>query len=64
MDPLLATFLDYCNLSPTQINPNIFRIVMGVVELNHRLGLDLTVHNIIATYTLYSSKNEAYSLRL
>ena len=36
---------------------------MGVVELNRRLGLDLTVHDIIATYILYTSSNEAYSLR-
>ena len=63
MDPLLANFLDYFNLSPTQINPNIFRIVMGMVELNRRLGLDLTIHDIIATYTLRTSQNEAYSLR-
>uniref|UniRef100_A0A2N9HJX4 Uncharacterized protein n=1 Tax=Fagus sylvatica TaxID=28930 RepID=A0A2N9HJX4_FAGSY len=34
MDPLLVDFLNYFNLSPTQISPNIFRIVMGVVELN------------------------------
>jgi hypothetical protein len=63
MDPLLTSFLDYFNLSPLQINPNIFRIVMGVVELNRRLGLDLPVHDIIATYTLYTSSKEAYSLR-
>ena len=34
MDPLLADFLDYFNLCPNQISPNIFRIVMGMVELN------------------------------
>lgn len=63
MDPLLAHFLDYFNLSLTQISPNIFTIVMGVVELNRRLGLDLTMHDIIATYTLRTSQSEAYSLR-
>ena len=63
LDPLLTNFLDYFNLFPFQINSNIFRIVMGVVELNRRLGLDLTVHDIIATYTLYTSSKEAYSLR-
>jgi hypothetical protein len=63
MDSLLAHFLDYFNLSPTQISPNIFRIVMCVVELNRRLGLDLTVHDIIAIYTLCTSQSEAYSLR-
>uniref|UniRef100_A0A2N9ENV8 Uncharacterized protein n=1 Tax=Fagus sylvatica TaxID=28930 RepID=A0A2N9ENV8_FAGSY len=64
LNPLLTNFLDYFNLSPTQINPNIFRIIMGVVKLNCRLGLDLTVHDIIATYSLRTSGHEAYSLRL
>ena len=63
MDPLLTNFLDYFNLCPNQISPNIFRIVMGVVELNRRLGLDLTVHDIIATYSLRTTQHEAYSLR-
>ena len=63
LDLLLSNFLDYFNLSPTQINPNIFRIIMGVVKLNRWLGLDLTVHDIIATYTFRASGHEAYSLR-
>ena len=29
IDLLLADFLNYFSLSPTQVNPNIFRIVMG-----------------------------------
>uniref|UniRef100_A0A2N9FJ33 Uncharacterized protein n=1 Tax=Fagus sylvatica TaxID=28930 RepID=A0A2N9FJ33_FAGSY len=48
MDPLLADFLDYFRISPSQISPNIFRIVNGVAELNRRLGFNLTVHDIIA----------------
>jgi hypothetical protein len=52
IDPLLADFLDYFRISPTQISPNIFRIVNGVAELNRRLGFNLTVHDIIATYFL------------
>ena len=63
IDPLIADFLDYFHLSPSQISPNIFRIVMGVVELNRRLGLNLIVHDIIATYTLRTTQHEAYSLR-
>lgn len=38
-------------------------IVMGVVELNWHLGLSLTIYDIVATYILYNTKNEAYSLR-
>ncbi len=63
IDPLLADFLDYFRISPTQVSPNIFRIVMGVVELNCRLGLSLTVHDIIATYSLRTTQHEAFSLR-
>ncbi len=60
MDPLLVNFLNYFNLSPSQVSPNIFGIVIGVVELNRRLGLELTTYDIVATY---STKHEAYSLR-
>uniref|UniRef100_A0A2N9HC16 Uncharacterized protein n=1 Tax=Fagus sylvatica TaxID=28930 RepID=A0A2N9HC16_FAGSY len=64
MDPLLADFLDYLRLSPSQVNPNVFRIVMGTVELNRRLGLELGIHDILRTYILHhNTKTEAYSLR-
>uniref|UniRef100_A0A2N9GIP4 Transposase (putative) gypsy type domain-containing protein n=1 Tax=Fagus sylvatica TaxID=28930 RepID=A0A2N9GIP4_FAGSY len=63
IDPLLADFLDHFRISPTQINPNIFRIVNGVAELNRRLGFNLTVHDIIATYFLRTTQHEAFSLR-
>uniref|UniRef100_A0A2N9G9I8 Aminotransferase-like plant mobile domain-containing protein n=1 Tax=Fagus sylvatica TaxID=28930 RepID=A0A2N9G9I8_FAGSY len=39
IDPLLADFLDFFRISPTQVSPNIFRIVMGVVELNPPVSL-------------------------
>ena len=63
IDPLLADFLAYFHISPTQISPNIFRIVNGVAELNRRLGFNLTVHDIIATYFLRTTQHEAFSLR-
>uniref|UniRef100_A0A2N9G0U2 Uncharacterized protein n=1 Tax=Fagus sylvatica TaxID=28930 RepID=A0A2N9G0U2_FAGSY len=64
MDPLLADFLSYFSLSPTQVNPNIFTIVMRTVELNRRLGLELSTYDIVQTYILHrNSKTESYSLR-
>uniref|UniRef100_A0A2N9ELZ7 Uncharacterized protein n=1 Tax=Fagus sylvatica TaxID=28930 RepID=A0A2N9ELZ7_FAGSY len=64
IDPLLADFLSYFSMSPTQVNPNIFRIVMGTVELNRRLGLELSTYDIVWTYILHrNSKTESYSLR-
>uniref|UniRef100_A0A2N9FLH4 Uncharacterized protein n=1 Tax=Fagus sylvatica TaxID=28930 RepID=A0A2N9FLH4_FAGSY len=64
MDPLLADFLGHLRLTPSQVNPNVFRIVMGTVELNRRLGLDLGIHDILQTYNLHhNSKTDAYSLR-
>uniref|UniRef100_A0A2N9GWI1 Uncharacterized protein n=1 Tax=Fagus sylvatica TaxID=28930 RepID=A0A2N9GWI1_FAGSY len=39
-------------------------IVMGTVELNRRLGLELGIHDILRTYILHhNTKTEAYSLR-
>ena len=64
MDPLLVDFLNYFSLSPIQVNPNIFKIVMGTVKLNRRLGLELSTYDIVQTYILYhNSKTESYSLR-
>uniref|UniRef100_A0A2N9FTD1 Uncharacterized protein n=1 Tax=Fagus sylvatica TaxID=28930 RepID=A0A2N9FTD1_FAGSY len=64
MDPLLADFLNYFRLSPSQVNSNVFRIVMGTVELNRRLGLELSIHDIVRTYVLHhNTRTEAYLLR-
>ena len=64
MDPLMADFLNYLGLSPSQVNPNVFRIVMGTAVLNRRLGLELGIHDILRTYILHhNTKTEAYSLR-
>ena len=49
IDPLLADFLNYFSLSPTQVNPNIFKIVMGTLELNRRLDLKLSTYDIVQT---------------
>jgi hypothetical protein len=64
MDPLLADFLSYFSLAPTQVNPNVFRIVIGTVKLNRRLGLELSTYDIVRTYILHNNtKTEVFSLR-
>uniref|UniRef100_A0A2N9GZ09 Uncharacterized protein n=1 Tax=Fagus sylvatica TaxID=28930 RepID=A0A2N9GZ09_FAGSY len=64
LDPLMADFLSHLRLSPSQVNPNVFRIVMGTAVLNRRLGLELGIHDILRTYILHhNSKTDAYSLR-
>jgi hypothetical protein len=64
LDPLMADFLSHLRLSPSQVNPNVFRIVMGTAVLNRRLGLELGIHDILRTYILHhNTKTDAYSLR-
>uniref|UniRef100_A0A2N9I0U4 Uncharacterized protein n=1 Tax=Fagus sylvatica TaxID=28930 RepID=A0A2N9I0U4_FAGSY len=55
LDPLMADFLSHLHrLSPSQVNPNVFK----------RLGLELGIHDILRTYILHhNSKTDAYSLR-
>ena len=63
MDPLLADFLSYFNLAPTQVNLNVFRIVMDTVKLNRRLGLKLSTYDIVRTYILHNNtKTDAFFL--
>jgi hypothetical protein len=63
IDPFLADFLSYFSLVPTQANPNVFRIVMGTVELNRRLGLEFSTYDIVRTYILHNNtKTKAFSL--
>ncbi len=63
MDPLLVDFLNYFSLAPTQVNLNVFRIVMDTVELNRRLGLELSMYDIVRTYILHNNtKTDAFSL--
>ena len=64
MDPLLADFLSYFSLAPSQVYPNVFRIVMGTVKLNRRLRLELSMYDIVLTYIFHNNtKIEAFSLR-
>ena len=62
MHPFLIQFLTHFRLSPLQYVPNVFRIIMGMVVLMERLGLNLTVHNITYVYKLQSTGKNQYTL--
>lgn len=63
--PLLRACLEAWNLTPCQLMPNAFKIIMGAVALNHILGINLGVHDIEDAYDLCKSKGSSncYYLR-
>ena len=53
---LLTNFLRHFKVCPDQCTPNVFRVVGSVNELNKRLGLILTEHDINYIYSFQDSK--------
>ena len=55
LHPLLRAVLRYWSLIPSQPNVNFFRIIMGVIELNRRLRINLGILAIRHCYALAKS---------
>ena len=55
--PFLRAVLRHWGLIPSQPNVNFFRIVMGIVELNRRLRIDLGIPAIRHCYALAKSSD-------
>ena len=53
--PLLRVVLRYWGLIPSQPNVNFFRIIMGIVEINRRLRVNLGIPAIRHCYVLAKS---------
>ena len=65
LHPLLRDCLREWNLCPCQLMQNDFKIIMGVVELNRILGINLGVSDIEDVYDLCKSEDgDVYYLRV
>ena len=66
LHPLLRICLKKWHLCPYQLMPNDFKIIMGVVELNRILEINLGVHDIEDVYDLCKSGggDNTYYLRV
>ena len=64
--PLLRSCLREWHLCLRQLMPNDFKIIMGVVELNKILGINLGVHDIEDVYDHFKSGggDDIYYLRV
>ncbi|RWR97703.1 hypothetical protein CKAN_02715400 [Cinnamomum micranthum f. kanehirae] len=56
--PLLRACLSTWHLSPCQLMPNGYKVIMGAVELNRILGINLGVHDIEDAYDVCKSAGD------
>lgn len=51
-EPLLVDFLHRTKLHLSQLAPNLFRIILGVAEINRRFGMQLDFWDVMYCYSL------------
>ena len=63
LDPFVKLFLNTYNISPGQLHPNSYRILIGFIELMHREGREPDFDILRHVYSLAKKKGElAFSL--
>lgn len=60
MGKVTRDFLISYRLCPTQCSPNLFRILGSVNALNHKMGVNLTHHDINWVYNCQNIKDTGY----
>ena len=60
---LTRNFLRFFRLSPTQCDPNMFRVLRSIEALNERTNLNLTHHDVNWIYNLHNLKGQGYYLK-
>lgn len=62
--PLIRRFLNFFGLHPSQIHPNVCRVLMGCLVINQKAGLDLGLAEVLYCYSLKKKieKRETYYL--
>lgn len=64
LHPLLVEIYNICRLSPLQLCPNFYRVVMGVVALNRLLGTNLGWYDIRRLYSVCPTTHGTYYLKI
>lgn len=63
MDRVMRDFLNFFRICPTQCSQNLFRVVSSVTQLNKKMRMALTHHDINWVYSCHDSKNLGFYLR-
>ena len=56
MGTITRNYLRFFRFSPTQCNPNMFRVLGSIEALNERINLNLTHHDVNWVYSLHHLK--------
>ena len=64
MSKLQTNFLRHFKVCPDQCTLNVFRVVSSIDELNKRLSLSLTKHDINYIYSFQDSKTSGFYFKI
>ena len=56
-------FLMNYRLTPTQYSPNIFRVLRSIDMINHKIGANLTWHDVNWVYNYQKRKETKYYIK-